>query len=407
MNTTPLANRKHIAVFGYMNSGKSSIINVLTGQNVSIVSSVPGTTTDPVKKAMELTGYGPVVFIDTAGLDDSGDLGLMRIQKSKDILKETDLAIYVIDAEKDNAISDEMVKLFRHTSTPYITVINKTDKAAEEKLEELRQAIPGAIEVSALKNTGIDNLRTKIAELLREDHEEETLVGDLLPAGSKVILVVPIDSGAPKGRLILPQVQVIRDCLDHGIKSYVVRDTELASALEDMPDADLVITDSQAFNRVNSVVPANIYLTSFSMLFAHLKGDFDEFIRGASMVDRLKPDSRILIAESCTHNHTHEDIGRVKIPRLLNKYTGYQLEYDFCAGRDFAKDVTSYDLVIHCGACMVNKKALKSRIADCVNQGIPITNYGIILSKLNGILDRTIEIFAQKKTADVTVQDKD
>lgn len=231
---------------------------------------------------------------------------------------------------------------------------------------------------------------------MREDHEEETLVGDLLPAGSKVILVVPIDSGAPKGRLILPQVQVIRDCLDHGIKSYVVRDTELASALEDMPDADLVITDSQAFNRVNSVVPANIYLTSFSMLFAHLKGDFDEFIRGASMVDRLKPDSRILIAESCTHNHTHEDIGRVKIPRLLNKYTGYQLEYDFCAGRDFAKDVTSYDLVIHCGACMVNKKALKSRIADCVNQGIPITNYGIILSKLNGILDRTINICTEK-----------
>jgi len=396
MNTTPLANRKHIAVFGNMNSGKSSIINALTGQEISIVSPVAGTTTDPVKKAMELVGYGPVVFIDTAGLDDSGDLGLMRAQKSRDILRETDLAIYVIDAEKDSSIPDDVLDLFRQTSTPYLTVINKTDKVTAEKLDDLRKVVPGAIEVSALENSGIDELRTRIGEFLNENDEEETLVGDLLPAGSKVILVVPVDSEAPKGRLILPQVQVIRDCLDHGIKSYVVRDAELASALEDMPDVDLVITDSQAFARVNATVPPNICLTSFSMLFARLKGDFGEFIRGAAAVDKLKPDSRILIAESCTHNHTHEDIGRVKIPRLLNKYTGYELKYDFCAGRDFVKDVSGYDLVVHCGACMVNKKSLKSRISDCVSSGTPITNYGILLAKLNGILERTTEIFLRK-----------
>ncbi|NMA67689.1 MAG: [FeFe] hydrogenase H-cluster maturation GTPase HydF [Clostridiaceae bacterium] len=396
MNTTPLANRKHIAIFGNMNSGKSSIINAITGQKISIVSSVAGTTTDPVKKAMELTGYGPVVFIDTAGLDDTGDLGLMRAQKSREVLRETDLAIYVIDAEKDSSVPDEMIELFKQTSTPYIIVINKIDKISEEKIIELKRVIPDAITISAFKNYGINELRIKITEVLHEKNEEKKLVGDLLPSGSKVILVIPLDSGAPKGRLILPQVQVLRDCLDHGIKSYVVRDTELASAIDDMPDVDLVITDSQAFAKVNSIVPANIPLTSFSMLLARLKGDFDEFIKGASMVDKLKHDSRILIAESCTHNHTHEDIGRIKIPQLLNKYTGFDLNYDFFAGHDFTKDVSQYDLVVHCGACMMNEKALKSRISDCVQKGVPITNYGIILSKLNGILDRTIEIMVQK-----------
>ncbi len=392
MNTTPLANRKHIGVFGNMNSGKSSLVNALTGQKISLVSPVKGTTTDPVKKAMELIPYGPVVFIDTAGLNDYGELGAMRAEKSKSVLRETDFALYVLDAEADTEVPEDMLRLFKRFSIPYIVVINKSDKVSGEILSALKEKNPGAMAVSALLNLGIDQLRQELSRRLKENDEEETLIGDLLPAGSKVILVIPLDSAAPKGRLILPQVQVIRDCLDHGIKSYVVRDTELESALRDMPDVDLVITDSKIFDKVNSIVPTNIKLTSFSMLFARLKGDFDEFIRGARAVDNLKPDSRILIAESCTHNQTHEDIGRVKIPKLLNKYTGYDLEYDFCAGNDFDKDLSRYDLVVHCGACMMNKKALSSRIADCREKGIPITNYGILLSKLNRILDRTIQI---------------
>jgi [FeFe] hydrogenase H-cluster maturation GTPase HydF len=392
MNTTPLANRKHIGVFGNMNSGKSSLVNALTGQKISLVSPVKGTTTDPVKKAMELIPYGPVVFIDTAGLNDYGELGAMRAEKSKSVLRETDFALYVLDAEADTEVPEDMLRLFKRFSIPYIVVINKSDKVSGEILSALKEKNPGAMAVSALLNLGIDQLRQELSRRLKENDEEETLIGDLLPAGSKVILVIPLDSAAPKGRLILPQVQVIRDCLDHGIKSYVVRDTELESALRDMPDVDLVITDSKIFDKVNSIVPTNIKLTSFSMLFARLKGDFDEFIRGARAVDNLKPDSRILIAESCTHNQTHEDIGRVKIPKLLNKYTDYDLEYDFCAGNDFDKDLSRYDLVVHCGACMMNKKALSSRIADCREKGIPITNYGILLSKLNRILDRTIQI---------------
>ncbi|NLU53600.1 MAG: [FeFe] hydrogenase H-cluster maturation GTPase HydF [Clostridiaceae bacterium] len=393
MNETPLANRKHIAVYGNMNSGKSSLVNALTGQEISIVSPVKGTTTDPVKKAMELIPYGPVVFIDTAGLDDSGDLGTMRAERSKAVLRETDLALYVIDPTNEDGNIDEMTKLFSRYKTPYVIVINKTDIASKDIVQKIKERYPNAIEVSASTGEGIDVLREKLANILKEGDEEETYVGHLLPSGSKVILVVPVDSEAPKGRLILPQVQVIRDCLDHGIKSYVVRDVELKSALEDMPNVDLVITDSQAFARVNEIVPENIMLTSFSMLFAYQKGNFDVFLKGVEELDNLKEGSRILIAESCTHNHTHEDIGRVKIPRLVNKYTGYNLNYDFCAGRDFPKDLKDYDLVIHCGSCMINKKALSSRIIECLESGVPITNYGIVLSKVNGILERTVQIF--------------
>ncbi|NLM72951.1 MAG: [FeFe] hydrogenase H-cluster maturation GTPase HydF [Clostridiaceae bacterium] len=397
MNTTPLANRKHIGIFGNMNSGKSSLINALTGQNISLVSSVKGTTTDPVKKTMELIPYGPVVFIDTAGLDDFGELGTMRAEKSKAVLKETDFALYVLDAETDNDVPEDMLRLFKRFSIPYIIVINKSDKVPDEKISGMKEKYPDALVVSALNNQGVEELRQELSKRLTENDEEETILGDLLPYGSKVILVVPIDSEAPKGRIILPQVQVIRDCLDHGIKSYVVRDTELESALQDMPDVDLVITDSQAFAKVNEIVPENIKLTSFSMLFARLKGNFEEFIEGARAVDSLKADSHILIAESCTHNHTHEDIGRVKIPKLLNKYTGFDLKFDFCAGRDFEQDLGKYDLVVHCGACMMNKKALHSRIADCREKGIPMTNYGILLAKLNGILDRTIQIMYKNR----------
>lgn len=398
MNTTPLANRKHISVFGNMNSGKSSLVNALTGQDISIVSPVKGTTTDPVKKTMELIPYGPVVFIDTAGLNDMGELGRMRAEKSKSILKETDLAIYVLDAFEENSNDpEEMIKLFNRFSTPFMVVINKTDIVSENRRRELKEQNPGAIEVSASTGTGIETLRQELAKRLQESEEDEKLVGDLIPQGAKVILVVPVDSEAPKGRLILPQVQVIRDCLDHGIKSYVVRDTELESALIDMPDVDLVITDSQAFAKVSVLVPRNIKLTSFSMILARQKGNFEAFLNGAESIDQLAQDAHILIAEACTHNQTHEDIGRVKIPKLLNKYTGYTLQYDFYTGHDFPENLKEYSLVIHCGACMINKKALTSRLYECMEAGIPVTNYGIILAKLNGILERTAEIMRTEK----------
>ncbi len=396
MNSTPLANRKHIAVFGNMNAGKSSLVNALTGQAISIVSPVKGTTTDPVKKAMELVPFGPVVFIDTAGLDDVGDLGKARAERSKAVLKETDFALYVLDAEQPNDRAlKEMVSLFNEYSTPYLLIINKMELVELEVLEELRKKYPEALTVSAVMGNGIDVLREKLIEQLQKEGEDAPLVGDLLPLGAKVIMVVPVDSEAPKGRLILPQVQVIRDCLDHGIKSYVVRDAELASALLDMPDADLVITDSQAFAKVNAIVPGHIKLTSFSMLLARQKGNFNTFLKGVETINHLTADSRILIAEACTHNHTHEDIGRIKIPRLLNKYTGYTLQYDFYTGRDFPENLKDYQLVIHCGACMINKKAVTSRLLECKKAGLPITNYGILLAKVNGILDRTVEVMVK------------
>ncbi len=393
MNSTPLANRKHIAVFGNMNSGKSSLVNALTGQEISIVSPVRGTTTDPVKKTMELIPFGPVVFIDTAGLNDVGELGRARAEKSKAVLRETDFALYILDAEDPDTLAlKEMTVLFKDYSTPFFVVINKEDKVGEEGLENLKRQFPEALMVSAAAGTGIDELRQKLAERLQKEAEDAPLVGDLLPYGAKVILVVPVDSEAPKGRLILPQVQVIRDCLDHGIKSYVVRDTELESALRDIPDADLVITDSQAFAKVSSIVPDHIKLTSFSMILARQKGNFDVFLKGAESIDKLAPDAHILVSEACTHNHTHEDIGRIKIPRLLNQYTGHTLHYDFCAGHDFPENLKDYSLVVHCGACMINRKALSSRLYECRKAGIPVTNYGILLAKLNGILERTVEI---------------
>lgn len=392
MNSTPLANRKHIAVFGNMNSGKSSLVNALTGQEISIVSPVKGTTTDPVKKTMELVPFGPVVFIDTAGLDDSGELGRIRAEKSKAVLRETDLALYVIDAEHPPQVISEMTVLFSDYSTPFFVVINKRDRVGQEQLEKLNKQFPEAVVVSAATGAGIDELRQKLAERLQKEAEDSPLIGDLLPKGAKVILVVPVDSEAPKGRLILPQVQVIRDCLDHGIKSYVVRDTELLSALHDIPDTDLVITDSQAFARVNSIIPEHIRLTSFSMILARQKGNFDVFIKGAGSIDQLAPDAHILIAEACTHNHTHEDIGRIKIPKLLNQYTGHNLKYNFYAGHNFPDNLEDYSLVVHCGACMINKKALSSRLYECRRAGVPVTNYGILLAKLNGILERTVEV---------------
>ena len=394
MNSTPNANRKHIAIYGKTNAGKSSLINKLLGQEVSLVSEKEGTTTDPVQKAMELIPVGPVLFIDTAGFNDESDLGEIRTKRTLDILKRTDIAIYVFDILDIDL--DEFIKVkrsFKKYNIPFITVVNQIDKIKEEELELIKEKYKDYIFLSAVTGEGIEKLKENLIRILKEEEEELPIVGDLLPYDSKVILVVPIDSEAPKGRLILPQVQCIRDCLDHGIKSYVVRDTELKSALEDINNVDLVITDSQAFREVDKIVPKEIKLTSFSMLFARQKGDFEEFIRGAFKIRELNKYSKILIAESCTHNVSHEDIGRVKIPKLINNFAGAELTYDYSIFHDFPEDIDRYDLIIHCGACMINRKTVINRVNTCKEKNVPITNYGIVLAYLNGILERSLSLF--------------
>ncbi|MBS5950246.1 MAG: [FeFe] hydrogenase H-cluster maturation GTPase HydF [Clostridium sp.] len=394
MNSTPNANRKHIAIYGKTNAGKSSLINKLLGQEVSLVSEKEGTTTDPVQKAMELIPVGPVLFIDTAGFNDESDLGEIRTKRTLDILKRTDIAIYVFDIlDIDLEEFTKVKRSFKKYNIPFITVVNQIDKIREEELELIEEKYKDYIFLSTVTGEGIEKLKENLIRILKEEDEELPIVGDLLPYGSKVILVIPIDSEAPKGRLILPQVQCIRDCLDHGIKSYVVRDTELKSALEDIKDVDLVITDSQAFKEVERIVPKEIKLTSFSMLFARQKGDFEEFIRGAFKIKDLNKESKILIAESCTHNVSHEDIGRVKIPKLINKFVGEELTYDYSIFHDFPEDIDRYDLIIHCGACMINRKTVINRVNTCKEKNVSITNYGIVLAYLNGILERSLSLF--------------
>jgi len=392
---TPTANQPHITLFGKRNAGKSSLLNAIIGQDIALVSPIQGTTTDPVSKTMELLPLGPVVFIDTAGLDDEGELGALRVQRTHKVLEKTDFALYVFDSEDlDLFPYRAMVDHFKEFNIPFLTVINKIDVISEAKLKEVSKPYPEALFVSASQGVGIFELKHELVERIQADKEDPPIVGDLIPQNGTVILVVPVDSEAPKGRIILPQVQVLRDCLDHGIKSYVVRDTELKSALEDLKQVDLVITDSQAFKRVNEILSPEIKLTSFSILFARHKGDLQELVRGVHIIKKLPDSARILIAESCTHNHSHEDIGRYKIPHLLDRVTGKTLKYDFKMGHDFPPNLEDYDLVIHCGSCMLNKKTMETRIRFCRERKVPITNYGVVLAYLNGILERTLEIFS-------------
>lgn len=394
MNSTPNANRKHIAIYGKTNAGKSSLINCFFNQEVSLVSETKGTTTDPVSKAMELIPVGPVLFIDTAGLDDKSELGEMRVKKTLEVLKKTDIALYIMDINDLDLEKYKEIKLsFKKYNIPYITVINKVDTVNEEELEKIKENFKEAVFLSSRNGNGIDDLKETLIKKIELEEVDAPLVGDLLPYNSKVILVVPIDSEAPKGRLILPQVQCIRDCLDHGIKSYVVRDTELKSALQEIKDVDLVITDSQAFKEVDKIVPSNINLTSFSILFARQKGDLNSFVLGAKKIEELNKGSKILISESCSHNVSHEDIGRVKIPKMLNKYVGAELNYEFRVGSDFPQDIKQYDLIIHCGACMINRKTVINRINYCKENNVAITNYGVIIAYLTGILERTLGIY--------------
>lgn len=394
MNSTPNSNRKHIGIYGNTNSGKSSLMNAILGQDISLVSNIEGTTTDPVQKAMELIPFGPVLLIDTAGLEDKTELGFKRIKKSYEFLKRVDFSLYVIDAKNPDL---DTYKVWKREATKYnvehIVVINKIDTVSDEEIDNLVKNFNDYVLVSTKDKYGIDNLKNKIINNLENGEEEKPIVGDLLEYGSKVVLVVPIDSEAPKGRIILPQVQVIRDCLDHGIKTYVVRDTELEEAIKDLKDIDLVITDSQAFKDVDTILPKDLKLTSFSILFARQKGELDDFLEGTKKLDILKPNDKILICESCTHNISHEDIGRVKIPNMLRKIAGGDLNIDYMVGYDFKENLEDYDLVIHCGACMVNRKSVLNKINLCKEKNIPITNYGMVIAYFTGILERSVEIF--------------
>ncbi|MCR8744441.1 [FeFe] hydrogenase H-cluster maturation GTPase HydF [Romboutsia lituseburensis] len=394
MNSTPNGNRKHIGIYGNTNSGKSSLMNKILGQEVSLVSNVEGTTTDPVQKAMELIPFGPVLLIDTAGLEDKSQLGSIRIKKSYEYMKRLDFSIYVLDGKNPDL---DTYKVWKKEANKYnlshLLVINKVDELSKEEIKNLEGTFKNSIFISAKKNTNIEFLREILIKNLEKEEEEKPIVGDLLEYGAKVILVVPIDSEAPKGRIILPQVQVIRDCLDHGIKTYVVRDTELTQALDELKDIDLVITDSQAFKQVEEIIPEDLKLTSFSILFARQKGELKDFLDGARRLKSLKPGQKILICESCTHNVSHEDIGRVKIPKMLEKIAKGKLEFDFKVGYDFAQDLDSYDFVIHCGACMVNRKSVIQKIEKCKERNIPITNYGLVIAYFTNILEKSVEIF--------------
>lgn len=394
MNTTPNSNRKHIGIYGNTNSGKSSLMNKILGQDVSLVSSVEGTTTDPVQKAMELIPFGPILLIDTAGLEDKSELGSVRIKKSYEYLKRLDFAIYVVDGKN---VDFDTYKVWKKEANKYnikhIVVANKIDLLTEEELSSIKKLFNDVILTSIKDNKGIEILKEELIKNLGQEEEDKPIVGDLLPYGSKVVLVVPIDSEAPKGRIILPQVQVIRDCLDHGIKTYVVRDTELNDAIHELKDIDLVITDSQAFKEVESIIPKEMNLTSFSILFARQKGELSEFLEGTKKLDTLKPNDKVLICESCTHNVSHEDIGRVKIPKMLKKIAGGDINIEYKVGYDFDESIEEYDLIIHCGACMVNRKSVVNKINTCKEKNIPITNYGMVIAYFTGILQRSVSIF--------------
>lgn len=391
LNSTPSANRIHIGIFGKRNCGKSSLINALTGQNLSIVSDTKGTTTDPVLKAMELLPIGPVVFIDTAGLDDEGELGQLRIAKTYQMLNKTDIALLVVDnsvgiTEEDKNILEKI----QQKHIPYLIVQNKCDL----KENSLPKHSKDYMEVSAKTGFHIQELKEKLASLLPTETNQTPIVRDLLAPNDFVVLVVPIDSSAPKGRLILPQQQTIRDILDANAVSIVVKDTELKETLENLGKTpQLVITDSQAFRQVSEIVPKNILLTSFSILFARYKGNLDAVTEGAFAIDRLKDGDTVLISEGCTHHRQCGDIGTVKLPNLLRKYTQKDLHFVFTSGEEFPTDLTGYNLIIHCGGCMLNEREMKYRLRCAEDMNVPITNYGIAIAKMNGILERSLEVF--------------
>ena len=392
MNSTPSANRLHIGFFGRRNAGKSSVVNAVTGQEMAVVSDYKGTTTDPVQKAMELLPLGPVVIIDTPGIDDEGTLGEMRVKRTRQILNRADLAVLVVDGTEGMTDCDrELIAIFEEKEIPYVIAWNKKDRVE-------MPAEPGknGIWVSALTGEGIHELKVQLGKLAKEEESDRRIAADLLQPGDMVILVTPIDEAAPRGRLILPQQQTIRDVLDAHAMCIVTRETELEAALKSLaaPPA-MVITDSQAFAHVGKVTPESIPLTSFSILMARYKGLLEAAVRGAAAVETLRDGDTVLIAEGCTHHRQCDDIGTVKIPGWLRIYTGKDIAIRTCSGTEFPDDLSPYAMVIHCGGCMLNEREVRYRTKCAVDQGVPITNYGTLIAYLNGILARSTELFPE------------
>ena len=401
MNETPSADRVHIGFFGKRNAGKSSIVNKVTGQELAVVSDVKGTTTDPVSKAMELLPLGPVVIIDTPGIDDEGHLGELRVRKAKQVLNRVDVAVLVVDATVGKtSVDEELIRIFKEKEIPYLVVYNKADLLKTKdgnrlsSENKLNQNAEQSIYASAATGQNIYELKEKIASLAVTDELKLRLVGDLLEPSDFAILVVPIDKAAPKGRLILPQQQTIRDVLEAGAAAIVIKEDELSNTLENLgKKPKLVITDSQVFAKVSKETPEDIWLTSFSILFARFKGNLKAAAAGAAAIDRLKDGDKILISEGCTHHRQCDDIGTVKLPRWIRNYTGKDLEFEYSSGRDFPEDVTKYSLIVHCGGCMLNEREMRYRQKCALDQEIPITNYGIAIAYMQGILKRCVEMF--------------
>lgn len=389
MNDTPSSERMHIAFFGLRNAGKSSLVNAVTGQNMAIVSDVQGTTTDPVYKSMELLPMGPVVIIDTPGIDDEGNLGEMRVRKTKEVLTRTDVAVLVTDGSRERQPEEEaLLALFREKAIPYVIAENKKDLVKTDFLP----AEDRSVRTSAVTGEGIRELKERIAHIgQKEGPKEKPIAADLVQPLDPVVLVIPIDASAPKGRLILPQQQVIRDLLEAGAVPVCVKETELAGLLA-KPEFKpaLVITDSQAFRLVSEIVPEDIPLTSFSILMARYKGFLETAVQGAFAIDEVKPGDTILISEGCTHHRQCEDIGTVKLPKLLRKHLGFDVNIETSSGREFPENLSDYRLVIHCGGCMLNGREMQSRMNRAVSGGLPFTNYGIAIAYMRGILKRSI-----------------
>ncbi len=404
MNDTPLANRVHIGFFGRRNAGKSSLVNAVTGQSLAVVSNVEGTTTDPVTKAMELLPLGPVVIIDTPGLDDEGELGMLRVKKSYQMLNKTDIAVVVIDSVSGVTDADrEIISLINKKNIPLIVAYNKVDTSDEKEQQDIKNKLSASLEgqlvnneitVSAIKGYNIDKLKEMIAANGKAEDNKLRIIGDLINPSDFVVLVVPIDKAAPKGRLILPQQQTIRDILESDATAIVVKEYELRDTLMNLGrKPKVVITDSQVFAKVSADTPLDVYLTSFSILFARYKGNLEENVRGAKVIDELKDGDNVLISEGCTHHRQCDDIGTVKIPRWLRNYTHKNLNLEYTSGTEFPSDLSKYSLIIHCGGCMLNEREMKYRLACAKDQNVPMTNYGIAIAYMQGILKRSLEIF--------------
>ncbi|MCD8152089.1 MAG: [FeFe] hydrogenase H-cluster maturation GTPase HydF [Clostridiales bacterium] len=390
LNSTPSANRVHIGFFGRRNAGKSSVVNAVTGQDLAVVSEIRGTTTDPVYKSMELLPIGPVVIIDTPGFDDEGALGDLRMKKTRQVLNKTDVAVLVVDAaEGKQPCDEELIELFREKEIPYLIVYNKMDLITEQ-----RELSAQEIYVSALYKQGIHELKEMIGKSVVAEDARLKIVGDLIRPGDFVVLVVPIDSAAPKGRLILPQQQTIRDILEADATALVVKENGLAETLQNTGKKPaMVITDSQAFEQVAATVPEDILLTSFSILMARYKGFLNTAVDGVCAVDQLQDGDTVLISEGCTHHRQCDDIGTVKLPRWIRQYTGKEICFETSSGTGFPDDLSSYKMVIHCGGCMLNEREVRYRMKCSLDQGIPFTNYGVLIAYLKGILKRSVQVF--------------